>query len=62
MNKISTKKIIVPFNSKTKESVDNTNEFPYEPSKNVINTILNYSKSLSIRKSKNIGHFEFVLN
>lgn len=62
MNKISTKKITVPFSSKTKELVDNMSEFPHEPSKNVINTILNYSKSLSIRKSKKIGCFEIVLN
>jgi hypothetical protein len=62
MNKTSTKKIIVPVNTKTKEATDSTNEFPYEPGNNVINNILNYSKALSIRKSKNFKYFEMVLN
>ncbi|HEX8517130.1 MAG TPA: hypothetical protein VF868_13115 [Bacteroidia bacterium] len=61
MSKTSTKKIITsPKNMN--ETVDNMNEFPYEPGANVINNILNYSKALSIRKSKNLTHFEMVLN
>ena len=42
--------------------IDNNKEFPYEPGDNVINNILNYSKTLSIRKSKNMEHIEIVLN
>lgn len=62
MNKISTKKLIVPFNTKLKDNVDNIIEFSDEPGKSVINNILNYSRALSIRKSKRIGYFEMVLN
>lgn len=62
MNKNLTKKIIVPVNTKIKEAVDNANESPDEPGNNVINNILNYSKALSIRKSKNFKYFEMVLN
>ncbi len=62
MNKTSTKKIIGSINTKKNEELDNTNEFPFEPGNNVINNILNYSKALSIRKSKSMEHFEVVLN
>lgn len=62
MNKISTQKIILPVNTKMNEKVDSINKFPYEPGKNVINNILNYSKALSIRKSKSLDYFEMVLN
>ena len=63
MNKTSTlKKIIEPVNTKMNEEIDNKKEFPFEPGKNVINNILNYSKALSIRKSKCIEHIEIVLN
>ncbi len=62
MNKISTKKISIPPTAKMNNAIDKTNEFPFEPGNNVINTILNYSKALSIRKSKRIGYFEMVLN
>ena len=34
----------------------------YTPKKETINNILNYSKALSIRKSKNIAFIEMVLN
>lgn len=63
MNKTSTpKKIIEPVNQKMNEEIDNKKEFPFEPGKNVINNILNYSKALSIRKSKTLKHIEMVLN
>ena len=63
MNKISTtKKIIEPINTEMNEKIDNKKEFPYEPGNSVVNNILNYSKALSIRKSKNGEHFEMVLN
>lgn len=32
------------------------------PKKQTIQNILNYSKALSVRKSDNLGHLEFVLN
>ena len=62
MNKTSTKKIIEPRSTEMNEKIDNKKEFPHEPGNNVINNILNYSKALSIRKSKNGEHFEMVLN
>jgi hypothetical protein len=62
MSKTSTTKKIITSPNKMNEEKDNINEFPYEPGNNVINNILNYSKALSIRKSKNIEHFEMVLN
>ncbi|MES2139064.1 MAG: hypothetical protein V4511_05110 [Bacteroidota bacterium] len=62
MAKISTKKNIASLNQKMNKELDNSKEFPYEPGNNVINTILNYSKALSIRKSKSMEYFELVLN
>jgi hypothetical protein len=61
MNKTSTTKKNITSPTKM-NAEDNTNEFPYEPGNNVINNILNYSKALSIRKSKSMQHFEIVLN
>ena len=61
MNHTSTKKSILSshlLNNETEQS----KEFPFEPSNNVINIILNYSKALSIRKSKSIEYIEMVLN
>ncbi len=34
----------------------------YTPKKETINNILNYSKALSVRKSKNLDFIEMVLN
>lgn len=34
----------------------------YTPKKETINNILNYSKALSIRKSKSLDYIELVLN
>ncbi len=62
MNKTSTKKVGTPINTKKNDRIGNKKEIPYELGNNVIDTILNYSKSLSIRPSKNGGHFEIVLN
>ncbi|MES2591724.1 MAG: hypothetical protein V4608_07560 [Bacteroidota bacterium] len=62
MNKISTKQIINSINTEMKKEVKNNDEFPFEPGNNIINNLLNYSKSLSISKSKNMDYFEFVLN
>ncbi|MCE9537627.1 MAG: hypothetical protein K8R85_00185 [Bacteroidetes bacterium] len=62
MAKISTKKNIASLNPNMNTEVDNSKEFPYEPGNNVINNILNYSKVLSIRKSKSMAYFELVLN
>lgn len=62
MAKISTKKNLETFNTIRNKKNDNSAEFPYQPGNNVITTILNYSKSLSIRKSISIGYFEIVLS
>ncbi|MGZ4056245.1 MAG: hypothetical protein ACXVPU_19780 [Bacteroidia bacterium] len=63
MSKISTtKKITEPISTEMNEKIDNKKEFPFEPGQNVINNILNYSKALSIRKSKSGENFEMVLN
>lgn len=62
MNKTSTKKIIELTNARMTEEVDNSNNYLAEPSSNVINNILNYSKALSVRKSKNLKQIELVLN
>jgi hypothetical protein len=62
MNKISTTKKIITSPTNMNEQPDNMNEFPYEPGNNVISNILNYSKALSIRKSKHVEYFETVLN
>lgn len=59
MNKTSTKKIIF---STTNASKETANDCAFEPSDAVINNILNYSKALSVRKSKQIDFFEMVLN
>jgi len=34
----------------------------FSPKKETIDNILNYSKALSIRKSKNIGYLSMILN
>jgi hypothetical protein len=62
MSKTSTKQITEPFNTPMNEANDNSKEFPYEPGDSVINNILNYSKALSIRSSKNVEYIEVVLN
>jgi hypothetical protein len=60
MNKTSTKKNL--SDSKLNKEMDDAKDFPYEPGDNIINNILNYSKALSVRKSKQMDHFEMVLN
>ncbi|MCW3085460.1 MAG: hypothetical protein JWP12_2826 [Bacteroidetes bacterium] len=62
MSKTSTKKIITSPKTEMNEKIDDKKEFPYEPGNQVINNILNYSKALSVRKSKGGDHFEMVLN
>lgn len=60
MNKTSTqKKFTTESNTNKTNTIDNKSEVPDE---SVITNILNYSKALSIKKSKNIEHFEIVLN
>jgi hypothetical protein len=61
-NTSTTKKITLLTSTEMNEQLDNKKEFPFEPGNNVINNILNYSKALSVRKSKSITHFEMVLN
>ncbi|MFL5763340.1 MAG: hypothetical protein ACJ77K_05305 [Bacteroidia bacterium] len=62
MNKTSTKKITEPVDTEMKAKIDDQKEFPYVPSDNIINNILNYSKALSVRPNQTGGHFEMVLN
>ena len=37
-------------------------DYMYAPKEATINNILNYSKALSIRKSKHLGFIELILN
>ncbi|MBL7882614.1 MAG: hypothetical protein JNL69_00985 [Bacteroidia bacterium] len=62
MSKTSTKKIIEPINNKMNDEFDNDKNFPFEPESSIVKNILNYSKALSVRKSKNMEHIEMVLN
>jgi len=62
MSKTSTKKIIEPIDPKMNNEFDNDKDFSFEPENSVIKNILNYSKALSVRKSKSIAHIELVLN
>jgi len=62
MSKTSTKKIFTSPKEEMNDALDNKKEFPYEPGNQVINNILNYSKALSVRKSKGGEPFEMVLN
>lgn len=47
-----------------KESLDKMEENKelYSPKKQTINNILNYSKALSIKKSKHVDYIEMILN
>ena len=62
MSKTSTKKMLESLKKEMNTTIDNKDEFLYEPKNNVINNILNYSKALSIKESKNLKFFEMVLN
>lgn len=61
MSKTSTKQKS-ELKNKMNEEIDNEKNYMDEPGKNIINNILNYSKALSIRKSKSIENIELVLN
>jgi len=61
MNKTSTKQKS-ELKTKMNEAVDDEKNYLDEPGNNIINNILNYSKALSIRKSKSIENIELVLN
>ncbi|TND07651.1 MAG: hypothetical protein FD123_2970 [Bacteroidetes bacterium] len=37
-------------------------DYPFEPAESTIRNILNYSKALEVKPSKNMQHFESVLN
>lgn len=64
MDKTSTlKKHNNHFNTKKTENLnDNTNEYACEPSAGIINSILNYSKSLIVNDSKMINQIAIVLS
>lgn len=55
-------KTITPKDSFTKQTTEEKEIYIYEPSKNIIDNILSYSKSLSIRDSKTIKKIELILN
>ena len=61
MGKTTTKKFETEFNEMNNE-ISDKKEFPFEPSKDVINRILNYSKALSIRKTTGGDTIEMLLN
>lgn len=50
------------INDEIDRYIHQENKNQVSPSKVSINNILNYSKALSIRKSKNVGYIENVLN
>ncbi len=63
MNKISTpKKNAFTVKTTKKNEVTSEEAFSFEPSNIIINAITNYSKALSIKKTKNGEFFEMVLN
>lgn len=61
MNKTSTPSKNIKSNS-ADVTADLREEAMFEPRPHVIQNILNYSKSLSVQKSKNVGDIEIVRN
>jgi hypothetical protein len=61
MSKTTTKKCI-ERNVKMNEEIDSQKEFSDEPGNSVVNTILNFSKAVSIKKLKNETFVQLVLN
>ena len=64
MSKIFTLKKSSSKNLTTEAEIEmnDLSEISFEPNKNVIENILNFSKALSVRKSKHIEFIETVLN
>jgi hypothetical protein len=65
MNKTTTLKDLANFSKNETELVNQlglNNETVESPSKKSVNFILNFSKVYSVRKSKNIGIIESLLN
>lgn len=50
------------YEKKERESLGLISNNSAQPSPKVINNILNYSKALRVRKTKNLGYLEFVMN
>lgn len=61
MSKTSTKKNNQSL-EEMNEKIDGATGFLLEPKNSTINNILNYSKALSIKESKNMKWFEIVSN
>lgn len=59
MNKTSTPS---KKSSSADVTADMNEEAMFEPRAHVIQNILNYSRSLSVKKSKSVGHIEIVRN
>lgn len=55
-------KTFTPQNPFSKKQGDQKEEYVYEPTKQIVNNILSYSKALSVRDSKIIDKVELVLN
>lgn len=64
MNQNYSKKSLTQFAYKEEESLENFFEGieQKEPGKLIVANVLNYSRALSVRKSKSLNHIEMVLN
>jgi len=63
MKKLVTLKQLTEFTKNEKELIDTVLEYDLpQPKKSTLKSLLNFSKSLSIRKSENIGNIEMVLS
>ena len=67
MDKIFTQEDYLRITNEEEELLSRFPELPVgksqlEPSKKTVNNILNFSKALSVRKSKCTGYVEVVLN
>jgi hypothetical protein len=61
--KLVTLKQLTEFTKNEKELIDTVLEYDLpQPKKSTLQSLLNFSKSLSIRKSENIGNIEMVLS
>ena len=62
MDKSSTLKQLTQFIQQEKQIRNELFENKIEPKTSTIQSILNFSKSLSVRKTNSIGNIEFVLS
>jgi hypothetical protein len=55
-------KTFTPQNSLANKVTDQKEEYAHEPSKKIVDTLLSYSKVLSVRDSKIVNKVEIILN